>query len=396
MNRVGEYQITSVLGQGGVGKVYKAIHCKSGKTRVIKQLLLDETSTLTKRFIREAEVMMKLNHPNIARVFKHFKQGRTHFLAMEYIDGIDLGQLINRKNRIDLKPTLLIFLEICKGLSFAHQKGIIHRDIKPENILIAKSGEIKLLDFGLATAPPGSNEALTKTGIIMGTPAYMSPEQIKSTKDVEIRSDIYSMGVLFYEMLTGTLPFALNFSEKNLKNINNGKYTNIHKVNSELPRYLKKIIKKTMNADKNKRYPDLEKLISVLSKHIKFENKIEKNNIIAKYVFGKIYVRKPVKPLESTGKDNNIVKLKLKDAKSVRKFTIGRDPSNDIALTKDRMISSEHALLEKGNGKIHLTDLKSSNGTLLNGKTVKCGTRIEIRFGDIITFGNTRLKLVKA
>ena len=395
MKRVDEYEIISLLGQGGMGKVYKARHYKSGKPRVIKQLLLDETSTLTKRFIREAEVMIKLKHPNIARVFKHFKEGTTHFFAMEFIDGIDLGQLIERKKRIEHKPTLLIFLEICKGLCFAHQNGIIHRDIKPDNILIAKSGAIKLLDFGLATAPPGCNEALTKAGTVMGTPAYMSPEQIKSTKDVEVRSDIYSMGVLLYEMLTGTLPFAPNFDHENLINIDKGKYINIHKVNPELPKYIKKIIKKTMNANKNKRYPDLEKLISVLSKHIEVQDKIEKNNIIAKYVFGKIYVRKPVKPVKSTGKDDDIIKIKFKDPTTARKFTIGRDPRNHIVLSKDTTISGKHALLEKGNGKIHLTDLKSTNGTLINGKRVKCEVKIEIRFGDIITFGKTRLKLVK-
>lgn len=399
--KIGRYQVLNVIGQGGMGKVYKAVDPATKKTVIIKQLLVSDKLVLTKRFQREATIMNTLNHKNIARVYKYFKIGSSCFLVMEFIDGLSIANLIEKKKKVEPMPTILIFREACKGLKYAHDRGIIHRDIKPDNVMISKRGEVKLLDFGIATALPGEDERLTKTGAMMGTPAYMSPEQILSSKYVVKASDIYSMGVLLYEMITGIKPFPNSLSKEAIIKISRGDFVKPHKINPQLPGFFKKIIKKTINIKKEKRYKDLQELIDVLSKRTdkKLVNQQKINAYIAEYIFGvKADYAKPnkitVKKLEQK-KGGGLKLLKIDNLfKNFKTVILGRVKQKGFILIDDSLVSRNHTLLGKQGNKYYIADLKSSNGTFLNNKRLPSGKKIQIKNGDLIRIGKTRIKII--
>ena len=188
-------------------------------------------------------------------MYDYFKEGGASYIAMEYISGYNLSEVVKRIGKLPLYLSVYIALEIARGLSYAHKKGIIHRDIKPGNVLISTEGDIKLTDFGIAFKTDSHvQDNMTKTGTVLGTPAYMSPEQIQSSKDVDIRSDLYSLGVLFYEMLAGKRPFSNEFTLDNLKKIKSGKYERVSKFAKGIPSPIKHLLNKLMHRDKQKRF----------------------------------------------------------------------------------------------------------------------------------------------
>jgi tRNA A-37 threonylcarbamoyl transferase component Bud32 len=278
-----DYKIVSMIGQGGMGKIYKAIDKHSKKIIIMKQLLIAEREILRKRFKREADIMLSLNHKNIVSVYDYLKKGSSYFIIMEFVDGMSLEDLIRKRGKIEPVRALLIFNELCRGLKYAHDRQIIHRDIKPNNVLISKTGAVKLVDFGIAKSLREDDEALTKTGVVMGTPAYMSPEQLVSTKYVDNLTDIYSMGVIFYQMITGQKPYAAEFTAENFRKITLGEYTNPKQLNPDLPGYCMHIVKKAMHHKKEKRVKDLQELIQYMSKHLKqFKTQQQIHNEIKK------------------------------------------------------------------------------------------------------------------
>jgi len=207
-----QLEIIELLGQGGMGAVYKARQKHLDRLVALKILppQIGQDPAFAERFTREARSLARLNHPRIVTVFEfgHTEDGLYYFI-MEYIDGTDLRQVINAAD-LSPKEALAIVPQICEALQFAHEEGIVHRDIKPENILIDKKGRIKIADFGLARLldQPAKDYTLTQAGQRMGTPHYMAPEQIEHPGQVDHRADIYSLGVVFYEMLTGELPIG--------------------------------------------------------------------------------------------------------------------------------------------------------------------------------------------
>ncbi|MEJ2663301.1 MAG: serine/threonine-protein kinase [Spirochaetia bacterium] len=295
---IDKYKIVSVVGEGGMGKVYKAIHPTLKKHIIIKRLNISSAKTLSERFKREANVMMGFRHENIVSVHDHFKHGNSYYIAMEYIDGISLEDLIEKKKKIPPLAAALIFREICKGLQYAHHKGVIHRDIKPDNVLISKNGDVKLFDFGIAMVEAEAEKELTKTGVVMGTPSYMSPEQIKDAKHVDKRTDIYSMGIMLYQMITGKKPFPGGFSAETIHKITKGLYVKPTKLVPKIPRVFKKVIRKTMHHKMNKRYSDLEHIINLFSR---FLNKYKTPANISKAI--KDYLHEP------TGKESAFGKI---------------------------------------------------------------------------------------
>jgi serine/threonine protein kinase len=205
-----QLEIIELLGKGGMGAVYKARQRGLDRLVALKILPPDagSDSAFAERFTREAKALAQLNHPNIVGVFDSGNANGLYFFVMEYVDGVNLRQALRAGN---LKPAeaLKIVPQICDALQFAHDEGVVHRDIKPENILLDKRGRVKIADFGLAKLfKAKGDEALTGTHQIMGTPHYMAPEQIRGSRDVDHRADIYSLGVTFYEMLTGELPLG--------------------------------------------------------------------------------------------------------------------------------------------------------------------------------------------
>jgi len=205
-------EIDSLIGQGGMGYVYKARQPKLDRWVALKVLSpsLAQNVDFAKRFEREAKLLARLNHPNIVAVYDFGRQGDFFFLLMELVEGVNLREAM-RTERFAPQKALSIVPNICEALQFAHDEGVLHRDIKPENILLDTRGRIKIADFGIAKMlDDGSSNVtgLTKHGASMGTPHYMAPEQIENPSEVDHRADIYSLGVVFYELLTGELPLG--------------------------------------------------------------------------------------------------------------------------------------------------------------------------------------------
>lgn len=287
ITKVGKYEIVDKLAKGGMGEVYVAKHPTLKRYVILKRLTLRGGRELSERFKREASLMIDFRDEHIVQVYDHFKEGSSYYIVMEYVDGISLDKLIQERGKLSQGAAMLIFYEICKGLKYAHDKGVIHRDIKPANILISREGEVKLVDFGIATSEKSEGEGLTQVGTTMGTPCYMSPEQIADSSSVDKRADIYSAGVVLYEMLTGEKPFPNTFDGKTITRISRGIYVNPKKLNPDIPRVCKRIIKKTMNYKLNRRYSDLQVVLDKLSKYVrKYGNQNKLKDEIKKYLSG--------------------------------------------------------------------------------------------------------------
>jgi len=209
--RFPELAIESLIGRGGMGAVYRAR--QKGLDRLVALKILPAEAARDpawpERFAREARALARLSHPGIVSVFDSGERGGLYFFAMEYVDGTTLRQMIQARTTTP-RQALAIVTQVCDALQYAHEEGVVHRDIKPENILIDKRGRAKIADFGLSKLVRGDDGelTLTRSGQTMGTPHYMAPEQWERPHEVDHRADIFSLGVVFYELLTGELPLG--------------------------------------------------------------------------------------------------------------------------------------------------------------------------------------------
>ena len=205
---LGKYEIQSVLGKGAMGVVYKAFDPLIERTVAIKTVRKDLVdpdlaAQFMARFKNEARAAGRLHHPNIVGVYEYGEDEKVAFIAMEYVDGTGLREYLNRKARFELGQLIAITSQLLQALDFAHARGVVHRDIKPANLILTSGGTLKVADFGIARI---DTTTLTMTGMVMGTPSYMSPEQCQG-RDSDHRSDLFSAGVVLYELLTGERPF---------------------------------------------------------------------------------------------------------------------------------------------------------------------------------------------
>jgi predicted Ser/Thr protein kinase len=202
-------EIVGLLGQGGMGVVYKALQKNLNRTVALKVLSphLSDDPEFLGRFTREAQALAQLSHPNIVAIHDSGVHDRVPYLVMEYVEGRSLRALLAAKE-LTAEQALKVVPQICDALQYAHSKGVVHRDIKPENILIDAEGRVKIADYGLAKIASIDQPRLTRSNFVMGTPHYMAPEQVENSSRVDHRADIYSLGVVFYEMLTGELPLG--------------------------------------------------------------------------------------------------------------------------------------------------------------------------------------------
>ena len=214
IKRLGRYDIVAVLGKGAMGVVYAGmdprLHRKVAIKTILKSALDEDTAReYTMRFDREAQAVARLNHPNIVQVYDFGAEGEVAYIVMEFIQGKELKDFFDANERFDIKEAVHIMGELCEALHFAHEAGIIHRDIKPANVMIDNKGRVKLADFGVARITDADRSASEKTqaGAIVGTPAYMSPEQIEGG-EIDRRTDIFSAGIILYQFLTGEKPFT--------------------------------------------------------------------------------------------------------------------------------------------------------------------------------------------
>jgi serine/threonine protein kinase len=213
LRSLGRYEINGVLGKGAMGLVYDGLDPKLNRRVAIKTILTGKLSAeaarmATVRFEREVRAVARLNHGNVVQVYDFGTEGELAYIVMEYIQGRELKDYFDAKERLDLKTIFRIMTELLDALHFAHEAGIIHRDVKPANIMIDAGGHAKLTDFGVArfTEPQGDQIDATRVGTIIGTPSYMSPEQVQG-QPIDRRSDLFSAGIIFYQLLTWQKPF---------------------------------------------------------------------------------------------------------------------------------------------------------------------------------------------
>ncbi len=204
---VGQFKIDKELGSGAMGAVYRGIYAKTGQKVAIKIMApsLATNPQSIRRFEREASILKQLNHPNIVRFYGTGKYDNMRYYAMEYIEGEPLDRVMARRGRMTWEEVVALGQQLCAALQHAHDKGVIHRDLKPSNLMILRDGTLKLTDFGIAKDIDVTQ--LTEQNCTVGTAAYMSPEQCKGERDLTSKSDLYSLGVVFYELLTGRKPF---------------------------------------------------------------------------------------------------------------------------------------------------------------------------------------------
>ncbi|HCS51500.1 MAG TPA: hypothetical protein DIW81_07880, partial [Planctomycetaceae bacterium] len=210
LKTLGRYEIQRKLGSGGMGAVYLALDTNLKRMVAVKVLPLEkaENPTLVKRFKAEAQAAAQLTHDNIVRVFESGEADGLHYIAMEYVEGTDVQRLIKKRTRLPVRRATEIIKQVALALEHAAEASIVHRDIKPSNLLITQSGLVKLTDLGLARVMDEAEEtSITRAGTTVGTVDYMSPEQARSSKAADIRSDLYSLGCTWYHMLTGSPPF---------------------------------------------------------------------------------------------------------------------------------------------------------------------------------------------
>jgi serine/threonine protein kinase/Tfp pilus assembly protein PilF len=261
---ISHYRILEKLGEGGMGVVYKAQDTKLDRIVALKflpkHLLCDAEAKA--RFEHEAKAASSLNHPNITTIHEIDEFEGECFIAMEYVEGKSLKELLKEKT-LSLKEVLDIAIQICEGLLVAHEKGIVHRDIKSENIMLTSRGQVKIMDFGLAKLK--GITGLTKDGSTLGTAAYMSPEQAKG-EEVDNKSDIFSFGVVLYELLTKQLPFAGEHPAAIIYSIINEEPQPIARYNNQVSAKLEEIVFKALAKDKEERYQHIDDLWADLAK----------------------------------------------------------------------------------------------------------------------------------
>ncbi len=259
----GRYQIIEELGKGGMGKVYRAVDKKLNEEmalKLIKPEIASDKKTIG-RFSNELKLARKISHRNVGRMYELMEEERTHFITMEYVPGEDLKSFIRRAGPLSAGKTIFIAKQVCDGLAEAHHLGIVHRDLKPQNIMIDKEGNARIMDFGIARSVMG--KGITGAGVMIGTPEYMSPEQAE-VKDVDQRSDIYSLGVILYEMVTGRVPFEgetpLGIAMKHKSEMPKDP----KELNAQIPESLSRVILACLEKNKDKRYQSASEVRSEL------------------------------------------------------------------------------------------------------------------------------------
>jgi serine/threonine-protein kinase len=255
--QLGRYVIDSEIGRGAMGVVFKATDSVLQRTVAVKTVNMamekDHADKYEARFYQEARAAGGLNHPNIVTVYDAGKAGDVVYMAMEYIQGVELRSLLVEGQPMGVAQALSVAAQVAEGLGYAHQQGVVHRDIKPANIMVVADGPVKITDFGIARMRASAD--LTQTGVMLGSPKYMSPEQVIG-KRADHRSDIFSLGVILYEMLTGAAPFSGENVTALMYQIVNFAPPAPSTVNRQVPEMLDFVVAKMLAKPLEERYQD--------------------------------------------------------------------------------------------------------------------------------------------
>jgi eukaryotic-like serine/threonine-protein kinase len=263
------YRVLRKIGRGGFGVVYLVEDAAIADQLILKilhpQLSADET--MAQRFVQELKLTRRITHKNVIRIHDFLDLGGAHAVSMEYFPGTDLGAMLEQSGPLPVARALPILVQICEGLAAAHAEGVIHRDIKPGNLLVGDRDLTKILDFGLASTRDIAGSRLTKSGILIGSPEYMAPEQISGDK-IDHRADLYSLGVVMYELFSGTKPFVAETPVKVLFQHLEGAAEPLARRVSGLPGGLSNLVMAVMSKDPNGRPPSADALRMRLEREI--------------------------------------------------------------------------------------------------------------------------------
>ncbi len=267
LERIGNCRIVEEVASGGMAVVYRAVQDPLGRTVAIKALKTSAAAeeNVVTRFEREAKSLANLQHENIIHVYDFHRERGAMFIVMEYVQGIDLYDLLEKCGRLPYDVAAIIAMQVARALDYVHYRGIVHRDIKPANIMIARTGGVKVMDFGIARDNHFGD--LTEAGTGIGTPAYMSPEQVLGDK-LDARSDIFSLGVVLYQMVTGKKPFVEDEKKSAMHKIRLEKHESARSVNPEVPRELNNIIDRCMEKQPRDRWRSAQHMVMALERFL--------------------------------------------------------------------------------------------------------------------------------
>lgn len=252
---------------GGMAEIYRARQKNLDRAVAIKRMRVEyrDNADLKERFRREARASAVLLHHNLGHVYDFRTHGAESYIIMEYIDGFDLAEVLERVGALPLDVALMIASKILNGLVHVHAHGMIHRDLKPDNVRISTRGEVKIMDFGIALDPTETN--LTMPGVLIGSPHYLSPEQILGAK-LDPRVDLFAFGITFYEMLTGKKPFFETGSESVYTRIQKGDYTPPEKIRHDLPLFFSQVVAACLEVNPAKRPSSSSRLAGTINEHL--------------------------------------------------------------------------------------------------------------------------------
>jgi eukaryotic-like serine/threonine-protein kinase len=381
---VGNYRIEREIGEGGMSHVYVGRTLKSTDVlpkeyAVVLKVMSEELAgevTARKRFIKEAQILSKLRHRYITRFYEFINNDKNAVLVMEYVEGTPVDLLVADKGALSIHESVGIAQCMLEALVYAHGKGIVHRDIKPANLIRDKAGSVKMTDFGIAKikeggAGPGQT-VLTKQGFLLGTPHYMSPEQIREPKDAGAKSDVYSAGVVLYEMLTGQLPFNSRSLPKLIDAIYRGEKQAPSALRPEIDSELEAIVLRAMRPRADERYETARQFYDALE-----EYRLRPGAMVA------------TTPPMSVSAASTLALVNVKPdvnekhPLSGESVMVGRDRTCAIVLSHPA-VSRRHARITLSGTSCVLEDLKSANGTFVNNTRVE---RAKLKAGDVVRFG---------
>jgi serine/threonine-protein kinase len=387
---VGNYRIERELGEGGMSHVY--VGRTMSRTEilpadyvVVLKVMSEELAgevTARKRFVKEAHILEKLRHRYITRFYEFINNADHAVLVMELVEGTPVDVLLTERGALPIADAISTAQCLLEALVYAHGKGIVHRDIKPANLIreSAGAGVVKVTDFGIAKIKEGgagsSQTVLTKSGFLLGTPHYMSPEQIREPKDAGAKSDVYSAGVVLYEMLTGALPFNSRSLPKLIDAIYRGEKQQPRAFRPEIDAELEAIVLRAMHPRMDQRYESARQFFEAL----------EEYNLRPGYTPTMRPIPAAVTPAGAP-QQWQLVHVKAeaneKHALNGDSIMVGRDRTCSVVLAHPA-VSRRHARITMNGGSLTLEDLKSANGTYVNN------TRIDkavLKPGDVVRFG---------
>jgi serine/threonine-protein kinase len=396
-NVIGNYRIEREIGEGGMSHVYV------GRTiaetpllpvdfEVVLKVMSDELAgevTARKRFVKEAQILSKLRHRYITRFYEFINNERGAVLVMEFVEGTPVDLLLSERGALPVADAISVCQCLLEALVYAHGKGIVHRDIKPANLIRERNGTVKVTDFGIAKIKEGGSGSgatvLTKSGFLLGTPHYMSPEQIREPKDAGAKSDIYSSGVVLYEMLTGVLPFNSRSLPKLIDAIYRGEKQTPRTLRPEVDAELEAIVLKSMHPRMDQRFETAREFYEALEEYNARQPIGRPSGAHPVASVTPVETPRPVSP--DAGRHWALVNVKSeaneKHAIHGESVMVGRDRTCSIVLSHPA-VSRRHARITLTGATPMLEDLQSANGTYVNNTRVE---RVMLKPGDVVRFG---------